>query len=434
VTTKTPPAHGMLKTVPLLMLVVATGQFNRISISVVGTDRIIPYFGVTEERMGLVYSAFLLFYTLAMLPGGWFIDRFGARTALIVLGFGSTVFVALTGAVGFFFHGPLALWLGLLVMRSCLGFFNAPLHPASARMVYGHVRPESRSLANGLVTFSACLGISATYSVMGVLDQRFDWPGAFLVTSVLTLVVSLVWTFATRDGSVHTRPGGDRPASSGLADLWPVLRRRGVVFVTLSYTAMGYFQYLFFYWIQYYFETIQKESSDVARWYTTMITLAMGLGMVSGGWLADSVPRRFSPRVRQALVPVLGMIGSGLVFELGLVAPTPQSTLAAFALAAALIGACEGGFWTTSVELGAPYGGTAAGLMNTGGNLGGTLSPTLTPVLGKLFAAHYGAEVGWRLSLAVAGCIVVAGAALWLGVDAPKTHEPAKEAFENALS
>lgn len=409
----------MLKTVPLLMLVVATGQFNRISISVVCTDRIIPYFGVSEERMGLVYSAFLLFYTLAMLPGGWFIDRFGARAALAVLGFGSTVFVALTGGVGFFCKGPLALWLGLLLMRSCLGFFNAPLHPACARMVYGHVPPESRAFANGLVTFSACLGIAATYSVMGALNALFDWPGAFLITSGLTLTVTLIWVFATRN---NADPGGPAIGArrNGLSGFRTVIRRRGVVFLALSYTAMGYFQYLFFYWIQYYFETIQKESNDVARWYTTMITLAMGFGMVSGGWLADRVPRRFSPRTRRAMVPVLGMIGSGLVFELGLLASNPHTTLAAFAFAAALIGATEGGFWTSSVELGAPFGGTAAGLMNTGGNIGGTLSPTLTPFLGTLFAKHYGADVGWRLSLAVAGGIVAAGAVLWLGVDTPK--------------
>lgn len=418
-TNKSPTSRGMLKTVPLLMLVVATGQFNRISISVVGTDRIIPHFGVSEERMGLVYSAFLLCYTLAMLPGGWFIDRFGARTALVVLGFGSTVFVALTGGVGFLCKGPITLWLGLLVMRSCLGFLNAPLHPASARMVYGHVPPESRAFANGLVTFSACLGIAATYSVMGALDALFDWPAAFLITSALTLIVTLIWFFATWSDS--DRAGAAiGPRGTGLSGLWTILRRREVVFLTLSYTAMGYFQYLFFYWIQYYFETIQKESNDVARWYTTMITLAMGFGMASGGWLADSVPRTISPRLRRALVPVLGMIGSGLVFELGLLAPNPQITLAAFALAAALIGATEGGFWTSCLELGAPFGGIAAGLMNTGGNIGGTLSPTLTPFLGKLFAEHYGADVGWRLSLAVAGGIVVAGAALWLGVDSPK--------------
>ena len=39
-----------------------------------------------------------------------------------------------------------------------------------------------------------------------------------------------------------------------------------MICITLSYAAYGYFQYLFFYWIQYYFETMQHEDrSGVAR-------------------------------------------------------------------------------------------------------------------------------------------------------------------------
>ena len=117
-------------------------------------------------------------------------------------------------------------------------------------------------------------------------------------------------------------------------------------------------------------------------------------------------------------MPVVGMIASGVVFELGLLGPDARITLAAFTLSAGLLGLCEAGYWTTVVELGRPFGGTAAGLMNTGGNAGGTVSPTLTPLLSAFFARHYGPDLGWRLSLAIAGLIVIAGAAFWWGVEA----------------
>jgi MFS family permease len=399
------------------MLVVAVGHFNRIGMSVAGTERIVAEYGVDPEKMGLVYSSFLLFYTLAMLPGGWFIDRFGARTALILLCFGSAVFVALTGGVGFLGKGASAVWLGLLVVRSLLGLINAPLHPASARMVSEHVPPQSRAMANGLVTFAACMGIAATYYAFGTLIDLFDWPIAFLISSGLTLLVGLVWISGTRPSREMSESAADRSRTSfDPSAVLAMLTRRSVICLTLSYVALGYFQYLFFYWIGYYFETIQKQDRGVARGYSTLITLAMGVGMVSGGWLTDRVPRSFSPRVRRALVPVVGMIASGVVFELGLLGRDAQTTLAAFTIAAALIGACEAGFWTTVVELGSPFGGTAAGLMNSGGNAGGTLSPYLTPLLSTFFAERYGADLGWRLSLGVAGVIVVAGAAFWWGV------------------
>src|SRR5262249_53662926 len=98
------PTGRYWQTVLLLMLVAAIGHFNRVGMSVAGAERIIPQYGLEPAQMGLVYSAFLCFYTLAMLPGGWFIDRCGARAALAVFCLGSAVFVALTGSVGLVFQ------------------------------------------------------------------------------------------------------------------------------------------------------------------------------------------------------------------------------------------------------------------------------------------------------------------------------------------
>ena len=172
---------GRRTTVLLLMLVVACGHFNRVGISVAGTERIIPGNGISAKNMGLVYTAFLVFYTLAMLPGGWFIDRFGPRRALVLLGFGSTVFVALTGCVGLVFHeatgaccwaagGQVAAGNGVCAAASRLGPDGG--RPASA--------PSEAAQVNGWVNFSACLGIAATQLVLGALIDRFDWPVALL--------------------------------------------------------------------------------------------------------------------------------------------------------------------------------------------------------------------------------------------------------------
>jgi ACS family glucarate transporter-like MFS transporter len=398
------------------MLVVACAHFNRVGISVAGSERIISEEGISPEKMGLVYSAYLAIYTLAMLPGGLMIDRFGARRALLFLGFGSTLFVALTGGVGFVFHSAVSLWLGLLVVRSLLGLVTAPLHPGAANLVCEQVPSESRYTANGFVNASACAGIAATYMVMGKLIDLFDWPSAFLISSGMTLAVALAWIFGTQSSRSSTKSVVPRERWD-LSGLGFVLRRRSVICLTLSYAAYGYFQYLFFYWITYYFETIRHEDLSVSRWYSTVITLAMGVGMIGGGWLTDHVPRSLSPWAQRAVVPVLGMFASGAVFELGILATSPQLTLLAFAVSAGLLGTCEAPFWTTAVELGGRSGGTAAGMMNTGGNAGGTLSPYLTPLFSGFFAQQYGADAGWRLGLAIAGAVVALGGVLWWWVD-----------------
>jgi ACS family glucarate transporter-like MFS transporter len=294
-------------------------------------------------------------------------------------------------------------------------------------MVSDQLPPADRPQANGVINFSACLGIAATQILMGVLIDRFDWQWAFLISSVFTLGIAIVWMLATRPMSetqvVATRHSFD---SIDLGSLRRVLGQRSVIAITFGYTAFGYFQYLFFYWITYYFETIQHQDRAIARGYATQITLAMGAGMLLGGWLTSQVPASWSPWSRRCLVPLLGMFAAGGVFELGLFAANPQVTFAAFALSAAFVGACEAAFWTTVVELGGRYGGTAAGLMNTGGNAGGAISPYLTPLLSELLARHYGADLGWRLGMAVAGIIVFAGGALWWVIHpSVKVEQPA---------
>jgi MFS transporter, ACS family, D-galactonate transporter len=411
------PARPWWPIVGLLMLVVASAQFNRVAISVAGAEHIIGESGISATRMGWVYSAFLLFYTLAMLPAGWLIDRVGARATLIILCSGSAIFVAGTSAVGLFSPTATVLLVGLLVVRSLMGIVNAPLHPAAARMVYAQVPLRAKSFANGLVTFAACLGISATYYGFGLLAARFGWPSAFLMTGWFTLLVGLVWVWGTRstkNGS--TLASAAAPHTPAEQDSRQVLRDPGVICLTLSYAALGYFQYLFFYWIQYYIGTVEHLGADTARLYSTGITLTMGFGMVFGGWLADRIPPHPSGRSRRGLVSAWGMVASGVVFELGLLGSDSRVMVSAFAISAALLGMCEAAFWTTAVQLGRSRGGLAAGMMNLGGNAGGFLSPIATPWLGTYFGGYLGAATGWRASLAVAGAISVVGALMWLGV------------------
>src|SRR6185436_5194958 len=118
-------------------------------------------------HMGMVYSAFLLVYTLFMIPGGFFIDRVGPRASLAVVALGSAVFCALTGAVGGIGSSGHQIWLSLLLVRGVMGLVSTPLHPASAAAVGLWIPNSQRSLVNGLITGSALLGIACTYKVFG---------------------------------------------------------------------------------------------------------------------------------------------------------------------------------------------------------------------------------------------------------------------------
>jgi sugar phosphate permease len=64
--------------VMMLMGFAFLAHLNRVSIAVAGSERFTEQGGMSNEQMGWICSAFLLVYTVGMLPGGWMIDRLSA--------------------------------------------------------------------------------------------------------------------------------------------------------------------------------------------------------------------------------------------------------------------------------------------------------------------------------------------------------------------
>lgn len=391
--------------VSLLMAQAAVGHFNRVSISVAGSERWISEYSLSETELGTVYSTFLLAYTLCMLPGGGLIDRWGAPRALTVMGLGSAVFVAATGALGLI---PTAFGLGaLIVVRSGAGAFSAPLHPGAARTVSLCIPHSRRTFVNGLITGSAILGVASTFSVFGTLIDLFGWPKAFLISAIVTSGLALVWT-AVSSRFIAAQYLTALPARSATApgELALLLRDRRLLALTFSYAAIGYFEYLFFYWLQYYFVKTHQMPSVDARWFATIPALAMAAGMPVGGWLSD---RLTAAGHRRAWVPASGMVLSAGLVAAGICCSQPVLVMVYFALAMGAAGACEGPFWTTATDLGGSRGGMSAAILNTGGNAGGMLAPIVTPLIGGCF--------GWHGGFGIAGVFCLLGALLWRWID-----------------
>jgi ACS family D-galactonate transporter-like MFS transporter len=388
--------------VSLLMALCFISHFNRISMSVAGDERIMQQYGIAPDKMGMVYSAFLFVYTMFMIPGGFFIDRFGPRAALALVGFGSAMFCMLTGLVGFSGYEAAVVWAALLLVRGAMGLVTTPLHPGAATAVGLWVPEGKRRLVNGLVTGAALLGVASTYTAFAFLIGRLDWPRAFVITGAATAVITIVWLSVA---PVSRPAASDRASFEGWQKL---LRNRKVLLLTLSYAAIGYFQYLFFYWMHYYFRDILHFGEQASRYYASIPTLTMALCMPLGGWLADKF------RSKRTLIPLYGMAFGGLLLIVSLFPKTPFSVLLFLSLALGAVGAAEGAFWSTIVEVGGGFGGTAAAIMNTGGNGGGMLAPYVTPLVSKAF--------GWPIGIALGGIICLAGALCWIGIK-PRENE-----------
>lgn len=404
--------------VVLLMSLCFISHFNRSSMSVAGTDRIMDQYAISPVQMGTVYSAFLFVYSILMIPGGLFIDRFGPRRALMVVGFGSALMGVLTGVMGWWVVQGASLVLSLIVVRGIMGALSAPLHPAAARAVGNWFPFSGRSLANGVVTAAAIFGVAASYPGFGALIKIVDWPVAFLLASGTTVLLTCIWAYQARDWpaqhpSVNAIerdligvPVRSAESDSGSGIDWvALLGNRHLLLVTLSYAAVGYFQYLFVYWMQYYFDKVLHLGSDTSKYYAGFLQIALAVGMPLGGWLSLKLTARWDVRRGRAFVAGGGMLLSAVCLIIGIAAREPAWIVIWFALAHAAIGASEGPIWATAVDIGGASGGTAAAICNTGGNVGGLLAPVLTPLISE--------HLGWSWGIGVGAGIGFLGALCW---------------------
>jgi MFS family permease len=390
----------------MLMPIVFISHLNRVSIATAGTARIMDQLGFSPTRMGTIYSAFLLAYTACMVPGGLLIDRFGPKAALCVVGFGSAVFVALSGVVGLTVRDGAIAFAALWVVRALMGVVSSPLHPACAAAVGAWAPPGARSRTNGFVTGAALVGIAAAPLLFGALIRAVDWPGAFLIAAGATVGLSCLWA-AFAPGTAVRR---DRSSSGpgGVAEWKYLLTDRSLICLAASYGAVSYFQYLFFYWVDYYFEKVLKLPEMQGRAYSAALPLAMAVGMPLGGWLGDRLEHRFGHIRARKVVPMAGLTAGGALLVLGVRAAEPAWIATWFALALLAVGMVEGAFWVTAVELGGRRGGSAAAIVNTGGNAGGMLAPVVTPWIGQLY--------GWGPAVGLGALVCGLGVVLWLGI------------------
>ena len=99
---------------------------DRVCIST-AKDAIASEMHLSEQAMGLVFSAFALGYALAQIPCGWVADRLGPRVALTLVVTLWSAFTAFTGAA----------WslISLVSIRFLFGVSEAGAFPGSARAI-----------------------------------------------------------------------------------------------------------------------------------------------------------------------------------------------------------------------------------------------------------------------------------------------------------
>jgi MFS family permease len=386
-------AHRL--TLVLLLFGFSTiSYFDRIIMTAAG-PQMMRHFGISPTGMGSIYSAFILGYALFMIPGGHLSDRIGARRTLALMGVFSAVFTGLTTVAG---TSVVPVWIGIVAILSAirfgLGIVTAPLYPACALVTRNWIPTVFHARVQGLIIAGSSLGAALSPVFFTRLLTRFDWRTAFLPAALAPAILAGVWYWFARDAPLPEKhavkvPMQVRASAPRLASPTD----RNLLLLTFAYAALGYFQYIFFYWMYYYFGQVLHLGDAASARYTSVLFLAEGLIMPLGGLVSDRLARAYGPQFGRRWVPIASLTLAAVLTCAG-TASKGLIAVACFSLAFGFAACCEGPFWATVTELGAERVGSASSILNAGAQVGGFFAPVMTPIIARLFGWSWGLYAG----------------------------------------
>ncbi len=416
--------RGIAVVLGSLFLISVVTYVDRVNISVTARQ-MMPAFGLTDQQMGHVFSAFVLGYALCQIPGGWIGDRWGARMVLTGALIWWSLFTGLTAVAAVL---PLVEITGvmgsLLVIRFLLGVGEAVALPNFNRAVADWVPHDRRGLGIGIAIGGIGVGAALTPPLAAWIMVNWGWQVVFYLCSALGLLVAAIWMYSAR----NARSGGrllsrdnDQPGSlagCGPAGRVPWRRLAGsstLRWLVLSYSCLGYVAYVYMSW--FYLYLVNVRGFDVLRggWFASAPFLAILVFCPLGGWVTDRLVLQHGVKHGRAVVGMTGMFLAATTIAIGSVVTSPLLAIAALSLGAGWLYFTVGAYWASTTDLSTVRAGTLSGVMNTGANIGGAISPSLTPWLA--------AEWGWSVALCTAAAIAALGGLMWLRIDPARKLE-----------
>ena len=417
--TRTRPVHWLL--LALLFGTSVVTYIDRVNISVTARQ-MMPAFGLTQQQMGGIFSAFVVGYALFQIPGGWLADRWGARIVLTGALMWWSICTALTAVIAV---SPVAEFLGivgaLVLVRFALGLGEAVALPSFNRAIANWMPSDARGLGIGIAIGGIGLGSAITPPLAAWVMVNWRWQTVFYLSAGLGIVMGLLWWILARDRPqehpwtrAQVSDPTECPQSESRTGKVPLalLTHASIWWLVLSYSCLGYVAYVYLSWFYLYLVNVRGFDALQGGLYASAPFWAILIGCPLGGWATDRLAATHGVTRGRLLAGMAGMACAGCAIAVGAFVDSAGLAIVSLSLGAGCLYFAVGAYWASTSDLSTTHTGTLSGLMNTGANLGGALSPSLTPWMA--------AQWGWSVALAAAGAIALLGAALWLKIDLSK--------------
>jgi len=253
----------------------------------------------------------------------------------------------------------------------------------------------------GLIIAGSSAGAAISPVLFAWMVMQFRWRLSFVMAAFTTAVLGIGWLWLSRDyPSGITRPAQSRTGRER-ANWGKLFADRNLMLLTFAYGTLGYFQYIFFYWIYYYFGEVLHLGAQSSAKYTTLLFLTEGTIMPLGGLVSDRLTRGYGAQLGRRIVPLVGLTLSVVFTYAGTVASGVGAVVICLSLAFGLAACCEGPFWACVTEIAGERVGAASSILNTGAQVGGFFAPILTPYIAS--------RAGWSWGLYVGSLVAMSG-------------------------
>ena len=404
---------------------------DRTNLSIAGLQ-ISTEYGLGNQRLGWIFSAFLIGYAGFQLPAGWLATRFGPRRvlALGVLWWGVTT--ALTALMPSGIAHALVL---LLAIRFALGAGEAVIYPAANQFVARWVPLGERGLINGLIFAGVGAGSGLTPLLLAWLISSFGWRAAFWFSAVIGVVVGSVWWYFARD-TPEEHPGvsaselsiirngmnaglsvagvplterrdSEKPAAAVIS--WrAILGRRDLAALMAGYFAFGYIAWIYFSWFFLYMVQARGFDLKSSAGYTMLPFISMTVCCIAGGAISDRLSKWYGLRVGRSGLAAVALVLTAVFLVFGSQVRSPQMAGFILAAGAGALYLSQSSYWSVSVDIAGQSSGVFSSMVNMGGQIGGAVTASLTPWIAQRF--------GWTTSFGISAGLAVFGALCWMTV------------------
>jgi ACS family D-galactonate transporter-like MFS transporter len=367
--------------------------------------------GIDAATMGIVFSAFGWTYAAAQIPGGIFLDRFGAK---------ATYFLSVTLWSLFTLLQAFATGMtSLLVFRLGLGIAEAPCFPANSRIVGTWFPQQERATATGIYTVGEYIGLALFSPLLFWVMAAYSWHALFILVGVPGLILAAAWWRGYREpgdsravnqaeldhiaaGGGLAPPSADRVPFSW-ANVRHLLSYRQIWGASIGQFAGNATLVFFLTWFPSYLATERHMGWVKVGFFAVLPFIAAAIGVLFGGWISDLLLKRTgSANIARKSPIITGLLLASTIVTANIVA-SDAAVIAILSLAFFGQGMVGLGWTLISDIAPKPLMGLTGGLFNFASNL----ASIVTPLAVGFIVAATGSFVG---ALAFIGALAMVGA------------------------